>query len=343
VIETEQQRRWWFATHPEYSWGRTGQKSTEHSSDEDEESDTVSPEAVDAGVDESLRYERDKFQIELLKEIRFWFGTEFASKTPAEKHALLWGDDESEGSEDEAGDESSDGWWSQQPSGHPAADLETYDKYEELLDRIERQLQEDLAKNAFIREMADAGWSREWAESRWKAFKLNERIASGTAWAMTVHGAIAAARAILVGAYRWGIALGAAGSIGQSSGPGKWVEVCRSRVGLDHQSKMSGQPIIERGGKYHINEYEVPTKTRPVRFDDFRDGQFYEYKGPQGNLLNKDKEFYHWFGGAGRLRDQAWAQVKAAQGVPVIWKVGSDQVKAFERVLRGIPGISIVP
>ena len=37
MIETEQQRRWWFATHPEFSSSRGGQKS-KHCGDEDEDS-----------------------------------------------------------------------------------------------------------------------------------------------------------------------------------------------------------------------------------------------------------------------------------------------------------------
>jgi hypothetical protein len=44
-------------------------------------------------VNEQLEYARG-FEAEVLKEIKFWFGTEFASKTPTEQHALLWGDDE---------------------------------------------------------------------------------------------------------------------------------------------------------------------------------------------------------------------------------------------------------
>ncbi len=91
LIETEKQRRWWFATHPEYSSRRPGAGGREH--DEDD-ADKVRPEDVDAYVDEALKYQRDSTVIELLKLIKFWFGTEFESKTPAEQHALLWGDEE---------------------------------------------------------------------------------------------------------------------------------------------------------------------------------------------------------------------------------------------------------
>jgi len=94
MIETDQQRRWWFATHPEYSWSRTGQQAGRGSKDGDDDPERLSPEAVDAGVDERLKYEGDDFQIFLLNEIKFWFGTEFQSKSRAEKDALLRDDDE---------------------------------------------------------------------------------------------------------------------------------------------------------------------------------------------------------------------------------------------------------
>ena len=141
MIVTEEQRRWWFATHPEYSWRHTGRRSKAHRGDEDKDSDRLSPEAVDAVVDESLKYEKSEIGIALLKAAKFWLGTEFASKTSAEKRLLLWAEEESD---------------------------ESYDNL---------QAAEGLEKDAFIKELTDAGWSREWAEGRWKLYKRNERIA----------------------------------------------------------------------------------------------------------------------------------------------------------------------
>src|SRR5208283_5821793 len=86
LIETEKQRRWWFATHPEFSGSRTGQRG-------------------------------------------------------------------------------------------------------DLPDRIGRLPRENPAKEAFIREMAKAGWSRAKTEERWNVYRLNENIAQGVATAMAVHGA----------------------------------------------------------------------------------------------------------------------------------------------------------
>ncbi len=126
---------------------------------------------------------------------------------------------------------------------------------------------------------------------------------------------------------------------GKSKGPGEWVEVCRSRTGLEHQSKMSGQPIRRSGGKHYINEYEV----NGVKFDDYKRGTLYEYKGPYGNLLNKNGEFDHWFEGASGARQQARSQVEAAKGRRLIWRVGENQVKAFEKALRGVDGVIIKP
>jgi hypothetical protein len=99
VIETEGQRRWWFATHPEYSQHRPAEKTRE--SDKQEQAPPVPPEEVDAYVDRLLQYERDPVMIELHKQTKFWFGSEFARKSPEEQHALLWGDEAKAGSDDE--------------------------------------------------------------------------------------------------------------------------------------------------------------------------------------------------------------------------------------------------
>lgn len=236
VIETEQQRRWWFATHPEFSWSRTGQSS-------------------------------------------------------------------------------------------------------EGLDRIGGFPSRNPAKEAFIREMAKAGWSRAKAEERWNVYKLNENIAQGVATAMAVHGAGGAARAILRGTYRWAVGLGEVGAIGKSGGPGKWVEVARPWQGLEHQSKMSGKPIIERDGKYYIEEFE----RNGVKFDDYKKGVLYEYKDRYTNFIKDCKEFRWWFKGADGVRDEALRQEKAAGELPLIWRVGADQVKAFRDALRDFPKIIVKP
>jgi len=97
MIETDRQRRWWFATHPEFSRGHGGghSGSDEYDDfDDDEESEPFTPEDVDAYVDERLEYERNEVAIALLESVKFWFGTEFASKSPAEQYALLRDEDE---------------------------------------------------------------------------------------------------------------------------------------------------------------------------------------------------------------------------------------------------------
>jgi hypothetical protein len=159
------------------------------------------------------------------------------------------------------------------------------------------------------------------------------------ATALAVHGLGGAANAIVRGTYRWAVGLGQAGSIGKSGGPGKWVEVPRPLQGLKHQSKMSGQPIIERDGKFYIKEWEQ----NGVKFDDCKNGILYEYKDRYTNFIKDGKEFYHWFRGADAARIQARNQEKAAQGLPIIWRVGSDQVKAFRNALQDFPKIMVKP
>jgi hypothetical protein len=65
MIETEDQRRWWFATHPEYSWSRRGIRSE----------GKVDPRDVDKYVDEALKYEKGPVA-DLLKSVKRNFGTE---------------------------------------------------------------------------------------------------------------------------------------------------------------------------------------------------------------------------------------------------------------------------
>ena len=118
MIETEEQRRWWFATHHEYSWSRRGAKRSGDKK-EKKDSDKVSPEAIDACVDSALKRETNETVIELLKILKFWCGTEFASKSPAEQEALLK-EDEFDWDADDPEDEFDDDWWGQ-TSGQPDA------------------------------------------------------------------------------------------------------------------------------------------------------------------------------------------------------------------------------
>ena len=76
MIETEKQRRWLFATHPEYSWSRKGTSTARHDS-ENNEPEKVSPEAVDAYVDTALQYVTGPVAA-LLKSLKRNFGTQAA-------------------------------------------------------------------------------------------------------------------------------------------------------------------------------------------------------------------------------------------------------------------------
>jgi Restriction endonuclease fold toxin 5 len=187
--------------------------------------------------------------------------------------------------------------------------------------------------------MAKAGWSREKAEERWKVHRLNENIAQGVADAMAVVGALGTARAVLTRTYRWAVGLGEVGAIGKAGGPGKWVEVPRGPYGLVHQSKMSGKPIVERNGKYYIQEYEV----NGVKFDGYKNGKLYEYKDNYSHLFDKNNELYSWVKDPDQWLRQARDQVDAANGIPVIWRVGSNQVEAFRKALGNIPGVTVKP
>jgi len=74
MIETDEQRRWWFATHPEYSRSRRGTKTGRRKAEE-KEPEKVRPEEVDAYVDNALQYVSGPVA-ELLKSVKRNFGTE---------------------------------------------------------------------------------------------------------------------------------------------------------------------------------------------------------------------------------------------------------------------------
>ncbi len=65
MIETEDQRRWWFATHPEFSSSHRGTRS----------GNKVDPKEVDKYVDRALKYENGPVA-DLLKSVKKHFGTE---------------------------------------------------------------------------------------------------------------------------------------------------------------------------------------------------------------------------------------------------------------------------
>ena len=85
MIETEEQRRWWFATHPEYSWSRRGIRGGSGR----ENDDKVDPKEVDAYVDEALKYETGPVA-DLLKSVKRNFGTEAYSLGALKSDAPGW-------------------------------------------------------------------------------------------------------------------------------------------------------------------------------------------------------------------------------------------------------------
>ena len=78
MIETEDQRRWWFATHPEFSSSHRGTRS----------GNKVDPKEVDKYVDRALKYENGPVA-DLLKSVKKHFGTEGDSRKSGQKLAFL--------------------------------------------------------------------------------------------------------------------------------------------------------------------------------------------------------------------------------------------------------------
>jgi hypothetical protein len=92
MFATDQQRRWWFATHPEYSHGSKGEGAGKDK-EEGEEPDKVSPIDVDDYVDAALEHETGPVA-DLLKSVKRWFGTRGESQITGPGLAESAGDGE---------------------------------------------------------------------------------------------------------------------------------------------------------------------------------------------------------------------------------------------------------
>lgn len=86
MIETEQQRRWWFATHPDFSHGHDGEGS--RGQRKEDEAEKVRPEEVDAYVDKMLKHADGPFA-DLLRSIKRNFGTGGETNRPDQRLAFL--------------------------------------------------------------------------------------------------------------------------------------------------------------------------------------------------------------------------------------------------------------
>jgi hypothetical protein len=69
MIETEEQRRWWFATHPEYSWSYTSRGRKQ------KDKHGIDPKEVDDYVDKALQYVSGPVA-DFLRSVRKYFGGE---------------------------------------------------------------------------------------------------------------------------------------------------------------------------------------------------------------------------------------------------------------------------
>jgi len=82
MIENDKQRRWWFANHPEYSSSKGRRKLPNN--EEPDGHEKVSPESVDAYVDEALKHVSGTVAV-LLKSFKRNFGTEGYAKESHEE------------------------------------------------------------------------------------------------------------------------------------------------------------------------------------------------------------------------------------------------------------------
>ena len=221
MMMTDLQRRWWFANHPEFSWTRT----------------------------RSRLFGRRPGVGDLSE----------ASKTALANERL------------------------REALSHPAADPHAYDKYEDVLDRIwdyGKQQKQGFRENwnLFLWRARQEGLTEEQARTLWNQMESAKAVSAplhnpwvelglGLSGAVGTLAAVrnalarrAASAAEAAGESRLGslwdrLASSSnrqASSLGESGGPGKWVEVRRGSHGLEHQSKMSGQPIRPSVASTHV-------------------------------------------------------------------------------------------
>jgi hypothetical protein len=107
MLKTDKQRAWWFATHPEYSDGRGGDKPRKPKEAEHGQP-KVPPEEVDAAVDRALLTATGA-EAALLESIKRNFGTEGYSQ--AAEQRLAFADEIPPPSDTREGDESKAGFW----------------------------------------------------------------------------------------------------------------------------------------------------------------------------------------------------------------------------------------
>ena len=62
-----------------------------------------------------------------------------------------------------------------------------------------------------------------------------------------------------------------------------------------------------------------------------------------GTYLTRRDEMMTWVTIPDQFRVEALRQVEAAKGMRVIWRVGPDQVKAFQKDLNDIAGVTVKP
>ena len=292
MIETDEQRRWWFATHPEYSWSRTGAKNRGKPK-EQKDPNKLSPEEVDAYVDHALKHVHGTVA-DLLKAVKRHFGTEGEKR---QSH----GETRSERS-------------GKRRTSSDSKDLRSGTMFAGPV----------ITPDDYLDVWRVRGGGGGGGLSRPPVSPIPGGGRGGGRSGPPPKPPAPPTRP----------------PGGADRGPGEWVEVGRrGGPSLEHQSRMSGQPIRESGGHHFIKEYKIGN----THFDDYRDGKLYEYKGRHEHLFDKSNEIKPYVEKPDQFREEALRQVKAAKGIPVIWRVGAHQVEAFKKAVGRIPGITIEP
>ena len=124
---------------------------------------------------------------------------------------------------------------------------------------------------------------------------------------------------------------------GKQPAPGEWKKV-KERFGPNGQKYQKQETGRRRGEAYVANG---------VRFDGFRASPraLIEAKGPGYLRFIKDGKFVSWFRGKKKLLIQADRQFRAANGIPIEWRVAEKELATLLRKLfkdEGFGAIKVV-
>ena len=128
----------------------------------------------------------------------------------------------------------------------------------------------------------------------------------------------------------------------------KEMRVARAPISAAGKWTAFTESMSERAAAYQAQitgRTEQAYVLNGVRFDGMANNILLDAKGPGYANFVKNGEFQGWFTGKQGLIDQAWNQVRAANGAPIQWHVAEQEaIPAFQKMLNDaeVKGIQVI-